>query len=333
MNADPQKILVIHFGQMGDVVLGLPAMLAIRKRFPSSEITLLIGRSSAAAAQPANIADEIIIVDRVKMRDGGKLSAIGDILRLALDIRRRRFDLVIDLHSLAETNILGLVAGIPSRLYAKRENRSLNFLANYKPSSPPENRSLHLASRYLEILQPLGIDPQPSPFRYEPDEASVAEIERSLSDQIDLGQDFAAIFPGAGHPSRKWPIERFAEFASRLAGRNIAPLIVLGPEESEHRDEIAAHFSDDVSIIEGLSIPQLIALLSRSTVFVGNDSGPSHIAACSGTPVVLIIDKRAPDTYLPLTDRLAVVDPETIERIAVDDVVSAVSTLLDGRAK
>lgn len=333
MNADPRKILVIHFGQMGDVVLALPSMLAIRKRFADANITLLIGRSAAAAAEPANVADELMIVDRVKMRDGGKLSAIGDILRLARDIRRRRFDLAIDLHSLSETNILAFVAGIPSRLFADRENRSLNFLSNFSPKPPREDRGEHRARSYMKVLQPLGVETDPTPFRYNPDSVSAAKVDELLADLSLTGRRFAAIFPGAGHASRKWPIERFAELASRLVDEAIAPIIVLGPEEAPQRDEIAANFDERALIVDGLSIRELIALLSRAAVFVGNDSGPAHIAACSGVPVVLVIDERAPDTYLPLTDHLAVIATTTIDKIEVEDVYAALITAVGSGEK
>src|SRR6185369_15731616 len=114
---------------MGDVILALPALQAIRQKFPAARITVLIGKSSAMIAKLAGVFDEEIIVDRVELRDGNKLHSINKIRRLVKEIRRRKFDFIIDLHSLSETNLLGFLSGARKRLYANRENRSLDFFA------------------------------------------------------------------------------------------------------------------------------------------------------------------------------------------------------------
>jgi ADP-heptose:LPS heptosyltransferase len=158
---DFKNILVIHFGQLGDVILGLPALKAIRERFAASKITLLHGKPPTAIVKLANVADEYIPVDRVALRDGNKLKSIAEMLRLARNMRQRKFDLVIDLHSLSETNILGFAAGIKSRLYAHRKGRSMQRLANFPISPPVEDRTRHASLRYMDVIRPLGIAVEP----------------------------------------------------------------------------------------------------------------------------------------------------------------------------
>src|SRR5215510_5290445 len=106
-NFDPRNILVIDFGQLGDVVLSLPALRAIRKRFPSSRITVAAGKSCADIVSLAEIANEVLAVDRVSLRDGPKIVSIARVFKLVKQVRRAQFDFVIDLHSLSETNLLG----------------------------------------------------------------------------------------------------------------------------------------------------------------------------------------------------------------------------------
>src|SRR6266567_2904271 len=105
MSFDPRNILVIDFGQLGDVVLSLPALRAIRQRFPEARITVAVGKPGAPIINLSGYADSALVVDRVALRDGPKVSAIARIIKLMRDVRRERFDFVIDLHSLAETNL------------------------------------------------------------------------------------------------------------------------------------------------------------------------------------------------------------------------------------
>ena len=106
-----RNILVIHFGQLGDVVLGLPALRAIRRRFPDSKITVMSSLSTGAIIKLADVADDQIVVDRVALRDGKKFRSIVEVGRIVKDVRSRRFDFVIDLNSLYETNLLGFLSG------------------------------------------------------------------------------------------------------------------------------------------------------------------------------------------------------------------------------
>src|SRR5215203_3661375 len=109
MQFDPHNILVIDFGQLGDVVMSLPALRAIRSRFPYAQITVAVGKPGGELISLSGYANEILEVDRVALRDGATLISIGRILKLVSNVRKARFDFVIDLHSYYETNILGFL--------------------------------------------------------------------------------------------------------------------------------------------------------------------------------------------------------------------------------
>src|SRR6266536_5819333 len=98
---NPENILVIDFGQLGDVVLSLPALRAIRERFPRARITVAVGKPGAEIVNLSGYADSTLVVDRVALRDGLKIFAIARMIRLVKDVRRAQFDFVIDLHSLS----------------------------------------------------------------------------------------------------------------------------------------------------------------------------------------------------------------------------------------
>src|ERR1041385_9005541 len=143
MQFDPRNILVIDFGQLGDVVLSLPALRAIRERFPYAKVTVAIGKPGGEIIRLSGYANDVLEVDRVGLRDGNKLVSIGRIIKFVGEVRKQKYDFVIDLHSLSETNLLGFLSGAPRRLYARRPGRSLDYLSNFKPPPPAEDRKKH----------------------------------------------------------------------------------------------------------------------------------------------------------------------------------------------
>ena len=334
MNFNPQNILVIHFGQMGDVILALPAFRAIRQKFPGARMTALVGKSSAMIAHLAGVFDEEIIVDRVALRDGRTLRSVNKIRRLVKEIRRRKFDFIIDLHSLSETNLLGFLAGAGKRLYANRENRSLDFLGKFHARPPAEDKSKHITDRYLEVLKPLGITGAPRFVEIESKSADVESVKNLLAKQNAKPANLVGIFPGAGHPSRRWNLENFGEL-SRLLTENENPpqiIVFLGPEEKDLRGQIEKNFPADTVIFDKLSIPELLAAASLLRVLVSNDTGVVHIGAIAGASLVLVMDERAPKTYLPLTEKIRVVRSGTIDKIPVGEVFSATESFLADEA-
>src|ERR1041384_7191855 len=111
MTFNPRNILVIDFGQLGDVVMSLPALRAVREKFPLARITVAVGKPAGEIVNLSGSADATIEVDPVAMRDGFKPLSILNIFNVVKDVRRRQFDFVIDLHSFAETNLLGFFSG------------------------------------------------------------------------------------------------------------------------------------------------------------------------------------------------------------------------------
>jgi ADP-heptose:LPS heptosyltransferase len=324
---NPQNILVIHFGQMGDVILSLPALQAIRGKFPVAKLTSLVGKSSAEIAKLAGVFDDEIVVDRVELRDGKKLRSINQIRRLVKEIRRRKFDFIIDLHSLSETNLLGFLTGAKRRLYANRENRSLDILGKFPTKPPLEDKSKHITERYLDVLKPLGIE---NVSRYAKMSPSVKDVDE-MKQRLDFGQKTpVGLFLGAGHPSRYWGIDKFAELTARiLQNKNIQPVVILGPEEKGWRTQIEENFPRETIILDNLTIPQLLAVLSLMRVFISNDTGPMHLAAVAGAAVVMISDKRAPTCFYPLTEKLEVVRSAETDKISVEEVFQATQKLLN----
>jgi ADP-heptose:LPS heptosyltransferase len=330
MGFDPRNILVIDFGQLGDVVLSLPALRAIRERFPQARITVAVGKPGAPIVELSGYSDGTMPVDRVGLRDGPKPLAILRIARFVKDVRRAKFDFIIDLHSLSETNLLGFLSGAAHRLYARRPGRSLDYLSNFRPQPPVEDQGKHAIDRYLDVLVPLGIKDAPRVPRLRARAADDAAVEQMLmKEKADRETMLVGLFPGAGHPARRWPLERFSELAEMLVRNDGVRVIVFaGPEERALVKEMRAAFPRSTVFFDRLTIPQLAAALVRLSVFVSNDTGPMHVATAVGTAVVALLDRPTPNSFVPVEERHRVLYSRTIKELTTDEVYAATRALL-----
>jgi heptosyltransferase II len=246
-------------------------------------------------------------------------------------VRNRKFDFVIDLHSLAETNLLGFLSGAKKRLYAHRENRSLDILGSFDPHPPKEEKSQHLTDRYLEVLKPLGIENPKRSLEIRPPEKEIKEVRQFFRELgINQKKSLVGMFLGAGHPSRRWRIDNFARLAEKLSqDKKLQVLVFLGPEELNLLDEINAKFPSQAIILNKLELLRFFAAVSCLQVLVSNDTGPMHLGAIAGTSIVLILDKSAPLAYLPLTEKVEIVKTGKIDEIKVEDVFQATQRILE----
>lgn len=332
MTFDPRNILVIDFGQLGDVVMSLPALRAIRERFPRAQLSVAVGKPGYEVVEMSGCANATIVIDRVGLRDGFKPLSILRILQVVKDVRRREFDFVIDLHSFSETNLLGFLSGARKRLFSRRPGRSLDFLSNFDPRPPVDRNDpdRHLVDRYLDVLVPLGIRHEPRAPRL----ATTPEDDRQVDAMLrkvgaETGTPLVGLFPGAGHPGRCWPLERFAQLADFLARNDgVRPVVFFGPEERNNIPQVRSLFPKSCVLLDRLTIRQLAAAQARLAVFVSNDTGPVHIAAAVGTPVVVLIDRPTHHAYVPLAESRRLIFSQAIAAIEVEEVYAATRELL-----
>ena len=330
MAFDPRNILVIDFGQLGDVVLSLPALSAIRERFPYAQITVAVGKPAGEIVRLGGYADEVLEVDRVALRDGVKLVSIGKIFKFVGEVRRAKYDFVIDLHSLSETNLLGFLSGAPRRLYARRPGRSLDVLANFTPRPPREATKAHAVDRYLDVIKPLGITNAPRlPVLKTTPEADKSVETLLKKEHANSGALLVGLFPGAGHPSRRWPLENFAEVADHLIRNDkIRAIVFIGPEERALVPQMRPLFPASTIFLDRLTIPQLVSAQARLTLFISNDTGPAHTAAAVGTPVIFIMNRPDPNTFTPVGDQHRLIGGTRITEIPVQAVYQAAHEVL-----
>jgi len=340
------RILVRSTNWVGDAVMSIPALRALRARHPSGEIALLARPGVAELFQGQGLADRLIAFEH----NGRHRGALG-VERLAAELRVQRFDCAILLQNAFEAAWIARRAGIPQRFgYAGDARAWLLTRAVSVPRAgeiPP-----HECYYYLELLRRCGwLERLPEVseilLKVEPDALARAE-EKLAGIGTRMGKLRVAVSPGAAYGSAKsWPPERFAAMADRLIAECDADVLLFGAvaDRAIAARIAAAMKGAPVNLTGETGMAELPALFAACDVFAGNDSGAMHVAAGVGLPVVAVFGSTDPAGTAPVTERKTLVqqhvscspcflrhcpvDHRCMERIEVDTVFSAVRKWLE----
>ena len=285
--SDPQTSLLVRATNwLGDAVMTTPALAGVREGFPDSRIVLLARPLVAELFRHHPDVDEVMVYDLPGRHEG-----ILGRLRLAADLRRRRFDGALLLQNAFDAALIAFLGRIPERAgYPTDMRRILLTLPVPLPHGILER---HEVEYYLCLLDGLGI-PRPAPASLKllvTEEEREAMAERLSSLGIGRGTPILAINPGATYGSAKrWYPDRFASVADTLSAEWKAAVVVVGSAaEAPLAGEIeAAMRTPPVNLAGRTTVRELMALLSLSSFLVTNDSGPMHVGAALGVPLVAI---------------------------------------------
>jgi len=311
---EPRRILLIHFGQLGDAVLALPAARALQAHFAQSELTVLAARGPHAVFEMAGFR-RVLPVDRAAWKRW-PVGALGGVPMLLARLRMAGFDLSVDLHSYKETNWLAFLAGIPQRVAMLRPTRSVARLINLAP--PPDDPYGRLIDRYCRVLEPLGIEVTDR----------VPRLEPIGSAGFQTAEPVLGLCPGAGHPGRRWPADRFAALARQAINEWRAQVVVFaGPEEDA---TLLAPFQavPQAQIVRGLSLAQLTAALAACRLVISNPTGPSHLAAAVGTTLLTLGEIPAFDPVPQRPGQVTALRARgTVAALTLEEVADAAAAL------
>ena len=329
---DVSRILVIRYGRLGDLVLLIPALRALRRRFPAAHISALADQRYAAVLEMCSAVDRVIASDRIGMRDSPWWSGALDALRSAHGLRKARYDLVIDFHGFRETNLLAWYSRASWRIGLKRNEPSyLPFCFNLDPV--PEDQNLHVADRFDSLVETLGVSPEARNIRLEVPSENQNMAERCLRENgMDRCPLLIGMNLGASAADKMWPAARFAALADKLADR-FAPgvLFLCGPGEEDLLRQAESSLKTDRYALAGqLGLKDLAAVISRCHLLVSNDSGPMHFGPALGVPTLGLFSLSDPLHYRPLGDRSRVIRKVPVGEIEVGEVYEQAVEMLEG---
>jgi ADP-heptose:LPS heptosyltransferase len=318
----PRKILCLRLARLGDVILLVPSLRALRKHFPKAEISALVGHRCAPVLEMCSAVDKVLSIDRLKWRDGGKMTAARDIAGLLGSLRREKYDLVLDFHSFIETNLVSWITGAPWRMALRRSHGGyLPFCFNLEPVS--EEKTLHVSAVFLSLLKPLGIEVESPDISLD---LRPHDIQGALSFLDSHGMHpstpLVSIFVGAGSPGRVWPKEMAAQLAQKLINQwRVGIALISGPREGVLPEEISRLVDHKNCLVASqLSLPGVTALIGRSSLFISNDTGPMHLGPAMGIPTLGLFSLGIPQHYMPLGLKSSFLQRNPLDTLSVEEV-------------
>jgi ADP-heptose:LPS heptosyltransferase len=321
---------------MGDVVRALPAVSSLRAGFAGAHLAWLVARRSAGVLEGQPWVDEVIVFERPQLvgalKRGALVAAAREVASFARALRGRRFDLVIDFHSILRSALMVRLSGAPVRVgYARPFGRELSWLqATHRAELAPARISRF--DRNQALVRYLGVQAPPSltPFRVDPER--LARVEATL----EPGPRPAVLHPGSSETAahKRWSPAAYGRFARALAdARGIRSVVTWGPVPGEH--EIARAVVDAAAGAARLApetprIADLAALLAAARLYVGGDTGPMHVASLLGTPVLQILGPTHPIENAPWRETPArTIQTGVAMETRTEPVLAAALELLD----
>ena len=291
------QILIVRLRSVGDVVLLTPALAALHSWRPDLRISVLIERSCKPLLEGNPAVAEILVA--------------RDFLFTVRVLRRRPFAAAYNQHGGPRSAILTAASGAPARVCW--DGAQFSFLYNVlvpRPGSGEGQARSHTVEHRMMQFYWTGLPPGPiPPAAIYPHRGAVTLIEQMLAEQgIAPGAAYAVLRPGAATFTKRWAPEHFAAIASWLRERHgIVPVVDLGPRERSIGEDIRRALGPEGVVLRSLSLRELIALIAGARLFVGNDTGPTHIAAALGRPCVAIFGSSSPANWRPWSEEHRVV--------------------------
>ncbi|MBI4115565.1 MAG: glycosyltransferase [Candidatus Omnitrophica bacterium] len=331
-----KKILVIKWGALGDVILAVPSLRMLRKKFPTAHIGLLVDSRFSSVVSNCPYLNEVIPIDRIKARSWIWLT------RFAARLRREMFDISVDFQNTKRTHFLGLLAGIPERYGYRRGifGRLLNHgdLTFERPDSPVRHQ--------FRILSKLGVSQPDEKLELWPDPLSEAHIsdlfqEKGLSSNGKLVG--FAIGSSPSWPTKRWPIEYFQALSEKLVKELDCQIVLMGSsEDSVLAQKFAAKSEGVVNFVGKTNLQELVSLVKQLRVLVTGDTAPLHVGAALGIKTVALFGPTDPLRHVQSSGEVTVLSRRLpcqpcysgkctysepmacLRRIGVDEVFEAV---------
>jgi ADP-heptose:LPS heptosyltransferase len=328
--------------------MALPALSALRRSFPEAKISWFIRPEFAPLLKNHPHLTEVILFDR-KFLGKALFSprAMAALLSLIWRLNRSKFDAVIDLQGLFRTASLAWLSGMA-------EAGEFGYIF-YTHKVAQDRDSIHLVDYYLKIVQAAGAsksDTQsprwPTPFLLPVDSAAADVVNRLLKTKGIEPDSYTVFVPTSAHEDKCWPAERFAALADRVSKQFHLSIIATGAASEKGTVERLRNLANvSIANFAGVtSLNELVALLKGARLVVSNDTGPGHIAAALGVPVVLIFGPTNPARVHPYNrpECAVAVEPDSrgfnadsydpkhdIKAITVDEVYQKVCEQLYNR--
>jgi heptosyltransferase-1 len=306
----PKNILIIKPSALGDIVLALPALSALRRTFPQAKISWLVRPEFADLLRGHPGLDELILFDRRLL---GKWwyqpKAFRELIQLFGRLRKGQFDLVFDFQGLFRTGFFGWLTGCKKRIGMADAREFANLF--YTDKVVQDSACIHLVDYYLKMVASAGAQKGSIEFKFPVDTSADNAVRKLLTSKKVNIEKYVVLVPGAAQPNKRWPIERFSQLADKITNKFGLSIVATGSQgEREYIDAIGRGV---INLAGQTSVRQLVPLMKGASLVISNDTGPGHIAAALGVPIVMIFGPTNPARVCPYKrpDCVVAIEPST----------------------
>ncbi|MBI5428213.1 MAG: glycosyltransferase family 9 protein [Nitrospinae bacterium] len=302
----PRKILVVKLGAMGDLVMASAFFDALRRRFPEAEIVLLAGKTYGRVLERHPVFDRLVLADDAAIYRGGLGARLREVLRIVPRLRRESFDWVFVLHRAWPFNLLAFLSGARRRVGFARGREGILLTDRVVPARGRNEREI-----YLDLLRAAGV-----PAVYEKSFYYLSEEEDRFLEEfvrrhgIREGECVVGVGPGGGKnaklfmPTKRWPADNYVLLIKKLPPS--CRIVLFGSrDERDLADRILSDCPDCVDATD-LSYGEMASVFRRCRLYIGNDSGPLHIAEAMGIATLSFFGPTNPSVQAPLGPRHSV---------------------------
>lgn len=281
MAATIRNILLVRTDRLGDVILSTPACTALKKRYPECRVTFLVRKETVPILECHPHVDEVLIADEPQF------AGCRGFFRLVAFLKKKKFDTIVLLHPTFRLGALAFLAGIPQRIGTGY--RFYSILFTHRVFEHRKTVQFHEAEYNLRLLQAIGVNDAQVEFHYKLAENERRQSQSKLKELGIASEDRPVVLHvGSGGSARDWPPAHFASLADALHAEGLGPIVFTGgPREVDlvtsviHRTQ-----TKPLNLAGRLTLKDLLVLFEKASVFVGNSTGPLHLAVMVGAPVV-----------------------------------------------
>ncbi|TAN62346.1 glycosyltransferase family 9 protein [bacterium] len=320
------KILAIRNDRFGEFLLNIPAFRELKQNYPGAKLTLAVDAPVRQLAGRVNCVDEVIVW-------GGRKHTLAEITKFSGLLKEKKYDLCAIFNPGKESHIISFISGIPLRA---GYDRKWGFLLNRRMEDRKSQGLKHEVEYNLELIKAIGVNTlslRGSPPQAE-DRSNLIDIkEDDFPDSrlAELGikdRDVIAVHPWASNKEKEWPADKFRELVKRINSDLRVSVVLIGGQEETQRAEKFRAGLNVVNVTGKTTLIESAGLLKKARFLVTNDSGPMHLAAAAGTPVIAIFRKYPPAVsarrWGPVGNNHIIIENDDILRIGVEEVLDAI---------
>jgi len=282
------NILIVKLGAIGDIIHTLPTLNALRSSFPDAAISWVAERRSAEILRDNPMLANLIEVDTRSLR-GGKVieKMLLDFASQVKDLRRHKFDVALDFQGLLKSGIISRISGARARWGFSRDDlREPAARVFYTHTAKVPERS-HVIRRNLALAQAaLGFETPIETFEF-PISTTESDFREAEEIAREAGDKFVILNPAGGWVTKLWHAEKYGELADMIWEKHgLSSIVVAGPNEAALATRVVESSRSGRMTVATPGLKAFYELAKRASVYVGGDTGPTHLAIAAGTPIV-----------------------------------------------